>query len=256
MSAPFGGAPQLPFNTAEENAPSVAPGLSTIDEDLAKLDPPRKHYQRYYQTREANENMWRAPQGVHAFLRAYYHYKSADWAGNKPFKLASFTAPELAQMPTYYIMDLAKGMAETAAEHMPSEEEIAACRWLTDAQLSVYASEFSRTGFQGGLQWYRCLTGKYLSAPSTRQPALSPAGAIGASIRFRARLRGWRRRLVRNGVAPISSTARDIGFSKNSPRRLAVCCCSSSIDRRRGAGNIDAEPAWRYENVNSRVLWK
>ena len=30
-------------------------------------------------------------------------------------------------------------------------------------QLSVYASEFARTGFQGGLQWYRCLTGKYVS---------------------------------------------------------------------------------------------
>jgi hypothetical protein len=30
-------------------------------------------------------------------------------------------------MPTYYIMDLSKGMAETAAEHTPSEEEVAAC---------------------------------------------------------------------------------------------------------------------------------
>src|SRR5580698_5875830 len=167
MSAPFGGPPQLPFDTARDSAPSAAPGLSTIDEELAKLDPPRKHYQGYYQTREANENMWRAPQGVHAFLRAYYHYKSADWTGNKPFKLGSFTARELARMPTYYIMDLDKGMVETAAEHMPSEEEIAACQWLTDEQLSVYAHEFARTGFQGGLQWYRCLTGKYVSELET-----------------------------------------------------------------------------------------
>src|SRR5262249_57366183 len=29
-----------------------------------------------------------------------------------------------------------------------------------DAELSVYAGEFARTGFQGGLQWYRCLVGK------------------------------------------------------------------------------------------------
>jgi len=167
MSAPFGGPPQLPFNTAEEPTPSVAPDPSSVFEDLARLDPPRKHYQRYYQTREANDNMWRAPQGLHAFLRAYYHCKSADWAGNKPFKLASFTARELARMPTYYIMDLAKGMAETAAEHMPSEEQVAACKWLTDTQLSVYASEFARTGFQGALQWYRCLTGKYVSELET-----------------------------------------------------------------------------------------
>jgi pimeloyl-ACP methyl ester carboxylesterase len=87
--------------------------------------------------------------------------------GNKPFKLGSFTARELARMPTYYIMDLTKGMAETAAEHMPSEEQVAACKWLTDAQLSVYASEFARTGFQGGLQWYRCLAGKYVSELET-----------------------------------------------------------------------------------------
>jgi pimeloyl-ACP methyl ester carboxylesterase len=167
MSAPFGGPPQLPFHTAEETTPSVAPDSQSVFEDLARLDPPRKHYQLYYQTREANDNMWRAPQGVHAFLRAYYHYKSADWTGNKPFRLGSFTARELARMPTYYIMDLTKGMAETAAEHMPSEEEIAACRWLTDEQLSVYASEFGRTGFQGGLQWYRCLTGKYVSELET-----------------------------------------------------------------------------------------
>jgi pimeloyl-ACP methyl ester carboxylesterase len=167
MSAPFGGPPQLLIHTAEETTPSVAPDPSGVFEDLARLDPPRKHYQRYYQTREANDDMWRAPQGVHAFLRAYYHYKSADWTGNKPFKLRSFTAPELAQMPTYYIMDLNKGMAQTAAEHMPSDEEIAACGWLTDAQLSVYANEFARTGFQGGLQWYRCLVGKYVNELET-----------------------------------------------------------------------------------------
>jgi pimeloyl-ACP methyl ester carboxylesterase len=167
MSAPFGGPPRLPFDTAERPTRAAAPGLSTIDEDLAKLDPPRKHYQLYYQTRAANEDMWRAPQGVHAFLRAYYHYKSADWAGNKPFKLSAFTARELAKMPTYYIMDFTKGMAETAAEHMPSDAEVAACRWLTDKQLSVYADEFARTGFQGGLQWYRCLTGKYVSELET-----------------------------------------------------------------------------------------
>ena len=28
--------------------------------------------------------MHRAPQGVHDFLRGYYHHKSADWKANKP----------------------------------------------------------------------------------------------------------------------------------------------------------------------------
>jgi pimeloyl-ACP methyl ester carboxylesterase len=105
--------------------------------------------------------MWGAPQGIHAFLRAYYHFKSADWKQNNPFALAAFTADELAKMPTYYIMDLDKGMAETVAQEMPSAAEIAACKWLTDKELAVYAAEFERTGFQGGLQWYRCIGGKY-----------------------------------------------------------------------------------------------
>ncbi|HEX5326236.1 MAG TPA: alpha/beta hydrolase, partial [Acetobacteraceae bacterium] len=68
-------------------------------------------------------------------------------------------AEELAKLPTYYIMELDKGMAETVAAHMPSADEIAACRWLPDDELRVYSAEFERTGFQGGLQWYRCRTG-------------------------------------------------------------------------------------------------
>jgi pimeloyl-ACP methyl ester carboxylesterase len=39
---------------------------------------------------------------------------------------------------------------------MPSKPEIDACDWLSEDELAVYAGEFGRTGFQGGLQWYRC----------------------------------------------------------------------------------------------------
>jgi pimeloyl-ACP methyl ester carboxylesterase len=169
MSAPFAGPPPLPFNTAEEgaHAATATPSREKVFEDLAKLERPRKHYQAYYGTREANDNLWRAPQGIHAFLRSYYHFKSADWKQNKPFKLASFTASELVKMPTYYIMDLGKGMAETVASEMPSAAEIAACKWLPDNELAVYVAEFTRTGFQGGLQWYRTITGKYIAELET-----------------------------------------------------------------------------------------
>jgi pimeloyl-ACP methyl ester carboxylesterase len=169
MSAPFGGPPPLPFNTAKEGAQAAAaaPSLDKVFDDLAKLERPRKHYQRYYGTREADDNMRGAPQGIHAFLRAYYHFKSADWKQNKPFRLASFTAGELAKMPAYYIMDIHKGMAESVAPEMPSAAEIAANRWLPDNELAVYAAEFDRTGFQGGLQWYRCTGGKYTAELAT-----------------------------------------------------------------------------------------
>jgi pimeloyl-ACP methyl ester carboxylesterase len=55
-------------------------------------------------------------------------------------------------------MDLAKNMAETVAAEMPSADAIAANKWLPDSELSFYSAEYARTGFQGGLQWYRCGT--------------------------------------------------------------------------------------------------
>ena len=155
MSAPFGGTPSLPFDTADAPAPTSSSSAPTLDEALAALPRPRKHYQRYYAAREANDDMQHAPQGVQAFLRGYYHYKSADWVQNRPFRLNARTADEMAQMPTYYIMDLDKGMADTVAAQMPSASEIAANTWLPDRELRVYSAEFARTGFQGGLQWYR-----------------------------------------------------------------------------------------------------
>ena len=148
MSAPFAGAPALQVGAA------AAPG-DTIADGLAALARPRKHYHWYYATRAANGDMLHAAGGVHAFLRAYFHHKSADWAANKPHKLRDWSAEQLAQLPTYYIMDRDRTMAETVAPHLPSPAEIAACRWLTETELAVYAGEYARTGFQGGLNWYR-----------------------------------------------------------------------------------------------------
>lgn len=154
MSAPFGGAPPLPRPAPVAPAAPAAPARS-LDEELAALPAPRKHYQTYYTTREANENMWHPPQGVHNFLRAYYHMKSADWAANRPFPLANNSAAEMAKLPRYYVMDLDKGMAESVASEMPSTAAVANCKWLTDEELRVYSGEYGRTGFQGGLQSYR-----------------------------------------------------------------------------------------------------
>ena len=63
---------------------------------LASLDPPRKYYQWYYSGREANDDMWHAPQGLAAFLRAYYHVKSADWPDNHPHPLMAVSACAMA----------------------------------------------------------------------------------------------------------------------------------------------------------------
>ncbi len=159
MSAPFGGPPSLPFNTASDSRPSSTSNSAAsgpgIDDQLAALPRPRKYYQRYYTTREADNDMRNCPQGLPAFFRAYYYFKSADWKQNQPFALKSRTAEEMAKMPAYYVMDLKKNMAETVAEYMPTPAEIAACKWFTNEDVAVYASEYGRTGFQGGLQGYR-----------------------------------------------------------------------------------------------------
>ncbi len=149
MSAPFAGPPGAPAEIA-------TPGQRELDENLASLTPPRKHYQHHYSRRGTEREMRDCPQGLGAFLRAYFHMKSADWSGNDPFRLGSWSAEEMAKMPRYYVMDRGAGMAKTVAPHMPSDEEATACRWLTDEELRFYSAEFSRTGFQGGLQWYRC----------------------------------------------------------------------------------------------------
>ena len=162
MSAPFAGPPPLPFDIVD--APLPQRREDPMHRELAALPRPRKHYQWYYSTREANDDMWHAPQGVHDFLRAYYHHKSADWKGNAPYPLQSWSAGELAKLPTYYVMDLAKSMPETVAEEMPSKAEIAAARWLSDDELAFYSAEYRRTGFQGGLQWYRCGTSDAFTA--------------------------------------------------------------------------------------------
>ena len=148
MSSPFAGPPMI-------GRPAPA---QDVHAGLAALPRPRKHYQWYYSTPQANADMVHARQGLHAFLRAYYHHKSADWADNRPYRLAGWTAEGLAALPTYYVMDLGATMAETVAPEMPSAAAIAANAWLPDADLAVYAAEYARTGFQGGLQWYRCRT--------------------------------------------------------------------------------------------------
>jgi hypothetical protein len=44
-----------------------------------------------------------------------------------------------------------------AGGEMPSAAEIAACQWMNEKDMQVYSTEFTRTGFQGGLNSYRIL---------------------------------------------------------------------------------------------------
>jgi pimeloyl-ACP methyl ester carboxylesterase len=193
LSSPFGGPPGLPFNTANGAAlPRPPVGDDELDAELAKLNPPRKYYQNYQRKAGANEDMLNAPQGLHNFFRAYYHYKSADWKGNKPFPLKARTAEEMAKIPTYYVMELDKGMAATAASAMPTPEEIATCKWLTEAEVEVYATEYRRTGFNGALQGGATGAARSGQQAAARVPAEHQEGVSGcapSSLRSHGRAR-------------------------------------------------------------------
>lgn len=158
MAHPFKGFPQLPFNT---KTPPAAPKGPDISQQLAALAQPRKHYKWYFSTPSAAQEMLEPKAELHSFLRGYFHLKSADWSGNEPHPLKSWTGEELAKMPYYYVLPLELNMREAVAIPMsqtdPAEVEKSS-RWLPDSDLAVYAEEWSRTGFQGGLNWYRVAT--------------------------------------------------------------------------------------------------
>lgn len=145
MSAPFAIGPTTPGTSK----------VADIAGPLAALPRPRKHYHAYYATRQANSDMLEAKQGISDFLRAYFHHKSADWHNNRPFPLAEWSAAALEVLPTYYIMDLKDTMPSAVASEMPTASQVEKCKWLPQTDLEFFSAEFTRTGFQGGLNWYR-----------------------------------------------------------------------------------------------------
>ena len=164
MSHPHHAPPTPPSAIGEQTRPPLTRFPSSqlpstdIQDELAKLDPPRKHYKWYNSTRPAADDWYYAPQGLRDFLRGYFHVKSADWARNEPHALTAWSAEQLAQMPEYYILPLKSSMPEAVEASMEGEDTSATKRWLTDGDLAVYVFEWQRTGFQGALNWYRAQT--------------------------------------------------------------------------------------------------
>lgn len=173
LAHPFNGMPKLPFNVADSpSAPSLAAivssSASSINDKLAPLD--RKHYKWYYSTHDALADMAGpvTSGGLRAFLRGYFHVKSASWSRNDPHPLVhhggggdddnGWPIHEVIKMPLYYIMPLKATMPEVIVNLMAGESASTSKKWLTDEDLEVYVSEYARTSFQGGLNWYRVQT--------------------------------------------------------------------------------------------------
>ena len=156
VSFPFDGPPTIPFDDAGRQPVAAQPTLAA---QLSALPRPREDSMAFFSSPGAAADMLHAPQGLHSFLRAYFHVKSADFPDNHPHPLTSGSAAELATLPTSYIMDKGVGMAATVAPDLPSPSQVAANTWLPDTDLDVYVRAFRQTGFQGALNWFRCHTG-------------------------------------------------------------------------------------------------
>ncbi|KAL0068113.1 hypothetical protein AAF712_004773 [Marasmius tenuissimus] len=167
MSAPFPGAPLLPCSRSSNvsGGPSLGDMAAVLNQQLAALDPPRKHYTLYFSSPEANEELTNPPGGLSSFLQGYFRAKSADWEGNQPHPLLSPSADNLATMPRYYIMLLNETMPQAIRGCLQQrvgdeghDDRDTPLAWLPDEDCAVYIAEYERTGFQGGLNWYRCMT--------------------------------------------------------------------------------------------------
>ncbi|KAK9859715.1 hypothetical protein MYU51_013965 [Penicillium brevicompactum] len=164
MSHPFNGSPELPLGTGTGDGGGMEGSAGDVHGKLALLG--RKHYKWYYSTAEAGPEMSNlSPEEMRVFLRGYFHLKSGSWEGNRPRALGKWDAEDLVQLPGYYIMPVGETMPGTVALDMAREPTGESSKgWLPDEELDVYAGEYGRTGFQGGLNWYRVRTaagGKY-----------------------------------------------------------------------------------------------
>jgi len=144
MSAPFSGV--------------SSPVGHGVMERLNSYNPPRKHYTAYFSSAGANPDILNAPQGLRTFLREYFYAKSADNPANQPHPIS---LDEFDQLPRYYLMLASETMPEAvqgscSPDYLPT--------WLSEDDLDVYVRQFQRSGFQGGLHWYRCMTGGESSA--------------------------------------------------------------------------------------------
>jgi pimeloyl-ACP methyl ester carboxylesterase len=157
MSYPFRAIPEVPFGTAYGEGKIPKPPVD-IGAQLAKLPEPRKHYGHYNCTETAPSEWGTPKQGLHKFFRQYIHVKSADWERNDPHPLGGWTGEIAAQMPYYYIMPIKATMPEVAEILMKGEDETKTLSWMPDATIDVYVQEWSRTGFQGALNWFKART--------------------------------------------------------------------------------------------------
>ncbi len=158
VSSAGGAPPSFPFAGTERKPAYTA---AELDAEFAKLNPPRRDYQEYWASTQADEDMKHMPQSMSDFFRAFYYMKGGEFPGNqnltplRPMPTAREAAAENARMPEYYVMRRDRGMPATMVAFMPSKEYIVNCKWFTQAECDVYGQEYDASGWTGALHNYR-----------------------------------------------------------------------------------------------------
>ena len=228
MSSPFPGPPKIGFNTANGAAPPPPPYTDDqLDAELAKLPRPRKYYRNHQRTRGANDDMLHAPQGLHDFFRAYYHYKSADWKGNKPHPLKGAYRRGDGEDADL----LRDGQGQGHGRQRRAVHAVARKRSLPASGCPTTSSPSMPPNTKGQASPARCkaivcaaapIRGRWRScarfpaALSTCPPASSPARATGGRIKIPVCSKRCSRASARTGAARILSTAPATGRSRSS----------------------------------------
>lgn len=88
-------------------------------------------------------------------------------------------------------MDADAGMRENIARDMSTESPQhvaqASSRWLPDSALAVYVAEYTRTSFQGGLNWYGVQTNPQIASDTQ----IFSGKRVGVPTVFVAGKRDW-----------------------------------------------------------------
>ena len=109
------------------------------------------------------------------------------------------------------------------------------CAWLPDDELAVYAAEYARIGFQGGLNWYRCRTEDVDTAESSSFSRASDDRRALALYRGQARLglRPGPREHRKDATERLHAHARLPYRGWRRPLGAAAATCEGERDHRR-----------------------
>jgi len=211
VSSAGGVPPSFPFPGAERRPAYTA---AQLDAEFAKLNPPRRDYQDYWASKQADEDMKHMPQSMSDFFRAFYYMKGGEFPANqnltplRPMPTAREAAEENARMPEYYVMRRDRGMPATMVAYMPSKEYIANCKWFTQAECDVYGQEYATSGWTGALHNYRH---RRTAFPANIAEQLTFSGrTIDVPAQFIAGIQDWGANRIAGGAKGAGRT----GYTK------------------------------------------